>query len=110
MNRNFLKQAQQIQARLAKAQEELESETVEASAGGGAVKVVANGKQALESVTIDPAAVDPEDVEILQDMVLAAVNDALAKSQELATERLGAITGGLKIPGLGTPGLGTPRL
>ena len=100
MNRNFLKQAQQIQARLAKAQEELESETVEASAGGGAVKVVANGKQTLESVTIDPAAVDPEDVEILQDMVLAAVNDALAKSQQLATERLGAITGGLKIPGM----------
>ena len=100
MNRNFLKQAQQIQARLAKAQEELESETVEASAGGGAVKVVANGKQTLESITIDPAAIDPEDVEILQDMVLAAVNDALAKSQELATERLGAITGGLKIPGL----------
>ncbi len=104
MNRNFLKQAQQIQARLAKAQEELESETVEGSSGGGAVKVVATGKQTLESITIDPAAVDPEDVEILQDMVLAAVNDALTKSQELAAERLGAITGGLKIPGLGTAG------
>ena len=104
MNRNFLKQAQQIQARLAKAQEELESETVEGSSGGGAVKVVATGKQTLESITIDPAAVDPEDVEILQDMVLAAVNDALTKSQELAAERLGAITGGLKIPGLGTTG------
>ena len=100
MNRNLVKQAQQIQARLAKAQEELESETVEASAGGGAVKVVANGRQTLESVTIDPAAVDPDDVEILQDMVLAAVNDALAKSQQLATERLSAITGGLKIPGM----------
>ncbi len=104
MNRNFLKQAQQIQARLAKAQEELESETVEGSAGGGAVKAVATGKQTIESVTIDPAAVDPDDVEILQDMVLAAVNEALAKSQELASERLGAITGNLKIPRLGTPG------
>ncbi len=102
MNRNFLKQAQQIQARLAKAQEELGSETAEGSAGGGAVRVVANGNQAIESVSIDPAAVDPDDVEILQDMVLAAVNEALAKSQELANERLGAITGSLKIPGLGT--------
>ena len=104
MNRNFLKQAQQIQARLAKAQEDLEAEAVEGSAGGGAVKVVVNGKQILESVSIDPAAVDPDDVEILQDMVLAAVNEALAKSQELANERLGAITGNLKIPGLGAPG------
>ncbi len=104
MNRNFLKQAQQIQARLAKAQEDLEAETVEGSAGGGAVQVVVNGKQILESVSIDPAAVDPDDVEILQDMVLAAVNEALAKSQELANERLGAITGNLKIPGLGAPG------
>ncbi len=102
MNRNFLKQAQQIQARLAKAQDDLEAETVEGSAGGGAVRVVANGEQAIESVTIDPAAVDPDDVEIIQDMVLAAVNEALAKSQELANERLGAITGNLKIPGLGT--------
>ena len=108
MNRNFLKQAQQIQARLAKAQEELGSETVEGSAGGGAVKVVANGKQAIESVSLDPAAVDPDDVEILQDMVLAAVNEALAKSQELANQRLGAITGNLKIPSLGAPGLGNP--
>ncbi len=100
MNRNMIKQAQQLQARLAKAQEALEDERVEASAGGGAVKVVATGKQTLAAVTIDPAAVDPEDVEILQDMVLAAVNEALAKSQELAATRLGAITGGLKIPGM----------
>ena len=99
MNRNFLKQAQQLQARLAKAQEDLESERVEASAGGGAVKVVATGKQTIESVTIDPGAVDPDDVEILQDMVLAAVNDALAKSQQLASERLGSITG-VKLPGM----------
>ncbi len=100
MNRNFLKQAQQIQARLAKAQEELESETVGGSAGGGVVKVVATGKQTIESVTIDPAAVDPDDVEMLQDLVLAAVNDALANSQALVQERLGAITGGLKLPGM----------
>ena len=100
MNRNMIKQAQQLQARLMKAQEDLESETVEASTGGGAVKVVATGKQAVQSITIDPAAVDPDDVELLQDMVLAAVNEALAKSQALAAERLGALTGGLKIPGM----------
>ena len=100
MNRNMIKQAQQIQARLMKAQEDLENETVEASAGGGAVKVVATGKQTIQSVTIDPAAVDPDDVELLQDMVLAAVNEALAKSQALAAERLGALTGGLKLPGM----------
>ncbi len=100
MNKNFLKQAQQMQARLAKVQEELETQTVEASSGGGAVKVVATGKQTIESIEIDPSAVDPEDVEILQDMVLAAVNDALAKSQELVQERIGAITGGMKLPGM----------
>ena len=100
MNRNMIKQAQQLQARLAKAQEDLEAERIEASSGGGAVKVVATGKQTIESIVIDPSAVDPEDVEILQDMVLAAVNEALAKSQELASARLGAITGGLKIPGM----------
>jgi DNA-binding YbaB/EbfC family protein len=100
VNKQFLKQAQQMQARLAKAQEELEAETVEASAGGGAVKVVATGKQTIASIVIDPAAVDPDDVEILQDMVLAAVNDALAQSQALAQERIGAITGGLKLSGM----------
>ena len=100
MNKNFLKRAQQMQAHLAKAQEELESETVEASSGGGAVKVIATGKQTIESITIDPDAVDPEDVEILQDMVLAAVNEALALSQQLVSERIGAITGGLKLPGM----------
>jgi len=89
-----------MQTRLAKAQEELESETVEASSGGGAVKVIATGKQTIESITIDPDAVDPEDVEILQDMVLAAVNEALALSQQLVSERIGAITGGLKLPGM----------
>ena len=100
MNKNMIRQAQQLQARLVKAQEELEAETVEASAGGGAVKVVATGKQTVQSIVIDPAAVDPDDVELLQDTVLAAVNEALAKSQTLAAERLGALTGGLKIPGM----------
>ena len=100
MNRNLLKQAQQMQARLAKAQEELENETVQASSGGGAVTVVATGKQSIESVTIDPAAVDPDDVEMLQDLVLTAVNEALAKSQQLASERIGSVTGGLKLPGM----------
>ena len=100
MNRNFLKQAQQLQAKLAKAQEELETQTVEASVGGGVIKVVATGKQTIESITIDPSAVDPDDVEILQDLMLAAVNEALAQSQQLAQDRLGAITGGLNIPGM----------
>lgn len=100
MNRNMMKQAQQFQARLAKAQEELESQTVEASSGGGMVKVVATGKQTIESIIIERDAVDPDDVELLQDMVLAAVNDALNQSQAMAAERLGAITGGLKIPGM----------
>ena len=100
MNRNFLKQAQQLQAKLAKAQEELETQTVAASVGGGVVKVVATGKQTIESIAIDPSAVDPDDVEILQDLVLAAVNEALAQSQQLAQDRLGAITGGLNIPGM----------
>ena len=100
MNKNFLKQAQQLQAKLAKAQEELETQTVEASVGGGVIKVVATGKQTIESIAIDPSAVDPDDVEILQDLVLAAVNEALAQSQQLAQDRLGAITGGLNIPGM----------
>jgi hypothetical protein len=100
LNRNFLKQAQQLQAKLAKAQEELETQTVEASVGGGVIKVVATGKQTIESIAIDPSAVDPNDVEILQDLMLAAVNEALAQSQQLAQDRLGAITGGLNIPGM----------
>ena len=100
MNRNMLKQAQQLQARFAQAQEALEAERVEASSGGGAVKVVATGKQMIESIEISPDAIDPDDVDLLQDMVLAAVNDALNKSQELAAQRRGALTGGLKLPGM----------
>ena len=101
MNRNFLRQAQQLQARLAKAQQELEEMTVEGSAGGGVVRVVVTGKLAVQSVSIDPDAVDPDDVQMLEELVLAAVNEGLQKAQELAQQKMGALTGGLKIPGLG---------
>ncbi len=100
MNRNLLRQAQQIQAQLAKAQEELESATVEATSGGGAVRVVVTGKMKVQSVEIAPEAVDPQNVELLQDMVLAALNEGLEQAQEMASQRLSAITGGMKIPGL----------
>ena len=94
------KQMQQMQARLAKIQEELGDETVEASVGGGMVTIVMTGHQQVQAVTIDPEVLDPEDVETIQDLMVAAFNEALRKSQELASQRLGAITGGLKIPGL----------
>ncbi len=100
MNRDLIRQAQQMQARLAKIQEELESETVEASAGGGAIKVVVTGHQKVLSVVISPDVVDPEDVEMLQDLVMAAVNEGMDKAKELASNRLSAITGGMKIPGM----------
>ena len=100
MNRNLIRQAQELQQRLAKAQEALEHETVEGTSGGGAVKVTVTGKQKVQSVKIDPQAVDPQDVAILEDLVLAAVNDAMDKAQELAAKRMSAITGGMKIPGL----------
>ena len=96
-----MRQAQQLQQRLAKVQEELETVTVEASSGGGMVTAVVTGKQTVSSITIDPQAVDPGDVEVLEEMVMAAVNEALQKSQELAQQKMGAITGGLNIPGLG---------
>ena len=98
--RDLARQMQQMQTRLAKIQEELGSETVEASVGGGMVTIVMTGHQVVESVTIDPDAVDPEDVETLQDLMVAAFNEALKKSQELAAQRMSALTGGLKIPGL----------
>ena len=101
MNRSFMRQAQELQAKLAKAQQELANTTVEASSGGGAVKVTINGQQKILSVKISPEAINPEDVEMLEDLVLTAVNEAIAKSQELAAQRLGKLTGGLKIPGLG---------
>jgi hypothetical protein len=100
----LLKQAQQMQAEMAKAQEELKNETVEASAGGGMVKVTMTGDMQLREITISPDAIDPEDPELLQDMVTAAVNEALRSAQELAANRMGGITGGLGGGG-GLPGL-----
>lgn len=100
MNKQMLRQAQELQARLAKAQEELANATVEGSVGGGVVKVVMTGNQVVQSVKISPEAVDPQDVALLEDMMVAAFNDAAKKVQELAQKRLGAITGGMKIPGL----------
>jgi hypothetical protein len=97
---NMLRQAQQIQQRMARLQEELAGRTVESSVGGGMVKAVANGRQELVSVTIDREVVNPEDVEMLQDLILSAVNDALKKSQEMASEEMAKLTGGLKLPGL----------
>ena len=100
MNKAILRQAQQLQAKLAKAQEELEKATVQASSGGGAVTVVVNGQQKIISIKISPEAVDPKDVSMLEDLVMAAINEGLEKSKELAASQLGAITGGLKILGM----------
>ncbi|MCA1794499.1 MAG: YbaB/EbfC family nucleoid-associated protein [Desulfotignum sp.] len=97
---NMMKQAQQLQKKMLKAQQDLATKTVEASAGGGMVKVVANGSQKIESIVLEKEVVDPEDVEMLQDLVLAAVNDALNKSQEMMSAEMGKLTGGLNIPGL----------
>lgn len=97
---DLAKMAQQMQANMAKAQAELAELTVEGTAGGGAVVIVLTGTQEIKDVRIKKDAVDPEDVETLQDLVLAAFSDALAKSRELAAQRLGAVTGGLKLPGM----------
>ncbi|ADG80965.1 hypothetical protein Tfer_2676 [Thermincola ferriacetica] len=96
----MIKQVQKMQQDMAKMQEELANKTVEATAGGGVVKVVANGKQEIKSIEIKPEAVDPEDVEMLQDLILAAVNEALRQSQEMVANEMGKLTGGIKIPGL----------
>jgi DNA-binding YbaB/EbfC family protein len=102
----LMKQVQQMQADMAKAQEELKNETVEASAGGGMVKVTMTGDMQLRELTISPDAIDPEDAEMLQDMVSAAINEALRSAQELASSKLGGVTGGLGgMPGMpGLPG------
>jgi DNA-binding YbaB/EbfC family protein len=97
---NIMKQAQQMQRRMAELQEELEKKHVEASAGGGMVTAVVTGKQELVELKIDPTVVDPDDVEMLQDLVTAAVNEAIKKSQQMAQEEMGQITGGMNIPGL----------
>ena len=100
MNKAILRQAQQLQAKLAKAQEELEKATVQAGSGGGAVTVVVSGQQKIISIKISPEAVDPKDVSMLEDLVMAAITEGLEKSKELAASQFGAITGGLKIPGI----------
>ena len=108
----MMKQVQQMQAEMMKAQEQLKEETVEASAGGGMVTVKISGDLELREIRIDPEAVDPEDVDMLQDMVLAATNEAIRAAQELAASKMGAATGGLTGPGGpgGPSGLGLPGL
>ena len=97
---NLMKQAQKMQQQMVKMQEELAGKTVEASAGGGMVRVTANGKQEIVSILIEPEVVDPEDVEMLQDLISAAVNEALKRSQEMVSAEMSKITGGMSIPGL----------
>ena len=93
-------QLQAMQQQMLEAQEALADKTVEVSSGGGAVSVVITGHQKLQSITIDPEVVDPEDVEMLQDLIIAAINEAVEASQNLAADEMGSITGGLNIPGL----------
>ena len=100
----MLQQVQKMQQDMVAAQEQLKNETVEASAGGGMVKVVVSGDLEVKSITIDADAIDPEDPELLQDMVLAAVNEGLRSAQELAANKMGGLTGGLDLGGLGLPG------
>jgi DNA-binding YbaB/EbfC family protein len=101
---NMLKQVQKMQADMVAAQEQLKTETVEASAGGGMVVVKMTGDLVLQELRIDPGAVDPEDVEMLQDMVQAAVNEAVRAAQELAASKMGGLTGGMDLGSLGLPG------
>jgi DNA-binding YbaB/EbfC family protein len=96
----MLKQAQKIQAQLAKMQDEMAQKTIEASSGGGMVSVVVNGKQEVISIRIEPEVVNPGDIDMLQDLVLAAVNEGIRKSQEMVSEEMKKLTGGLNIPGL----------
>ncbi len=96
----MMKQAQKLQKKMLKTQEELAKKTVEASSGGGMVKVVATGAQKIQSITLEKEIIDPEDIEMLQDLILAAVNDALNKSQEMVSAEMGKLTGGFNIPGL----------
>jgi DNA-binding YbaB/EbfC family protein len=97
---NLQRMAQQMQQNMLRVQEELGSSIVDGSAGGGVVKAQVTGKQELISVTIDPSAVDPADVDMLQDLVVAAVNDALRISRQVAEEKMAAVTGGLRLPGM----------
>lgn len=97
---NLMKQAQRIQSQVSKMQEELADRTVEASAGGGMVVAVANGRQEIVSIAIDPQVVDADDVEMLEDLVVAAVSEALARAGEMAAEEMKKVTGGMSLPGL----------
>lgn len=96
----MIKQVQKMQAEMARVQEELGKMTVEGSAGGGAVRVTATCHQEIVQVKIDPSAIDPEDIELLEDLVLTAVNEALKKGRETAAQEMEKITGGIKVPGL----------
>ena len=100
---NLMKQAQQFQAKMAKLQEELGEKTVEASAGGGMVSVIANGRQEIVSINIETEVIDPDDPEMLQDLILAAVNDALSRAKNMVNEEMGKLTQGLNLPNV--PGL-----
>ena len=100
---NLMKQAQQFQNKMAKLQQELEKKTIEATSGGGMVTVVVNGQQELVSIKIDPEVVDPEDIDMLQDLVLAAVNDGMARAKKMVNDEMGKLTGGLNLPNI--PGL-----
>ena len=97
---SMMKQAQKLQKKMMQTQAELATKTIEASAGGGMVKVIANGAQKIESIALEKEIIDPDDVEMLQDLMLAAVNDALNKSQEMVSSEMSKLTGGLNIPGL----------
>ncbi len=97
---NMMKQAQKLQSKMMKIQDEMAEKTIEGSAGGGMVTVIANGKQQVVSVAIEKEVVDPEDIEMLQDLVVAAVNEALSRSQEMVSTEMQKLTGGLNIPGL----------
>lgn len=100
MNKHLMRQVKELQSKLAKAQEELANTQVEATVGGGAVTIVISGQQKFQSVRISPEAVDPNEISLLEDLMLAAINEAMEKSQQLAQERLGGLAGGLNIPGL----------
>jgi DNA-binding YbaB/EbfC family protein len=97
---NMMKQAQKLQSKMLKLQDELAEKTIETTAGGGMIKVVANGRQQVVSINIDKEVVDPEDVEMLQDLILAAVNDALSKAQEMVSGEMNKLTGGFNLPGM----------
>lgn len=97
---NMMKQVQKMQAEMARMQEELKEKTVEATAGGGAIRVVVNGAKELKEIKIKPEVVDAEDVEMLEDLILACINEALRKSDEMAAKEMGKLTGGMNIPGL----------